>query len=461
MTAVFSTSSLLKITGGRLISGIAFEKQGSVCADINELSAGQWFFALKDSQTDGHDLLEQAHRLGAIGCIVQDRQRYPFAHPDSKLIGVANPLNAYLELAREARERVNPKVVAITGSSGKSTTRDMSCSIASISFKVHSSSVNRPDARGLAKTLLSMPDDTEVLVVELSQSGRGEISWLATAAKPDIAIITNVGLAHLGTLGSIENIAAAKCELLEALDILTGTAILGESNPSLLLRATRVFDSLKTLIHRDSDIEEIAVTPENTLFGISESESLFEVKTHGEGYLKDAWCAIACGRSLGISDHHIAEGLRRYVPQAGRGNRLIGPKGSLIIDESHSATPESVRAAVSAFLDKRAVPRLRKFVVLGDMEDLGEASASIHANLGNWLSSCAFDFLITIGDHAAHIVRGLENHQFQTFICEDAAEVYRLLTPLLDTSSAVLVDGSDSYALRALLGRFAGSSIEA
>lgn len=457
MTAAFTTSEILKLTGGRLIRGIAFEKQGSVCADINELSAGQWFIALRESQNDSHDQLGQAHRLGAIGCIVQDRRRYPFAHPDTKLIGVENPLDAYLELAREARERVNPKVVAITGSSGKSTTRDMCCSVASINFKIHSSSVNRPDARGLAKTLLSMPADTEVLVVELSQSGRGEIAWLASFAKPDIAIITNIGLAHLGTLGSIENIAAAKCELLESLDFLTGTAILGDSNPHLVQRATQVFDSLKTLIHCDSDIEVIAVTPENTVFGIGDSESLFEVKTHGEGYLKDGWCAIACGRSLGISDHHIAEGLRRYLPKAGRGNRLSGPNGALIIDESYSATPESVRAAVSAFLDKRAVPRPRKFIVLGDMEDLGESSASIHAKLGQWLSRHDFEGLITIGEHAAHIISGLKEHKFQTFVCEDAAEVHRLLTPLLDSSSAVLVDGSDSYVLRAVLGRFAGS----
>ncbi len=456
MTAIFNTSSLLKLTGGRLISGIAFEKQGSVCADINELSAGQWFIALSDSQADGHDQLEQAYRLGAIGCIVQARRRYPFAHPDSKLIGVDNPLHAYLELAREARIRINPKVVAITGSSGKSTTRDMCCSVASIRFQVHSSSTNRPDARGLAKTLLAMPDDTEVLVVELSQRGRGEIAWLATAAEPDIAIITNVGLAHLDTLGSIENIAAAKCELLEALDVLTGTAILGESNPSLVRRAKKIFDSHKILIHQDCDMEEIAVTPENTLFGIDDSESLFEVKTHGQGYLKDAWCAIVCGRSLGISDHHIAEGLRRYVPRAGRGNRLTGPNGALIIDESYSATPESVRAAVGAFLDKRAVPMARKFIVLGDMAELGETSASIHATLGHWLSDCDFDGLFTIGEQTAHVVQGLQNHKFQTFVCDDATEVYRLLTPLLDASTAVLVDGSDSYALRALLSRFAG-----
>jgi len=459
MSAQFNAQSILDATGGRIIFGQIPDTSGSICGDIRELKAGQWFIALPDTTADGHDYLEEAMHRGAIGCVVVDCRQYPFAAPNSLLIGVSSTLQAYYELAKVVRRRVNPKVIAITGSSGKSTTRDMCSSILSLKFRTHASLSYRPDARSLAMTLLTMPETTEVLVAELAQRGRGQISWLGAMIAPDIAVITNIGLAHLDTLGSIENIAAAKCELLECLSRDSGTAILGDGNPHLLKRAERVFESDRTLVLDENNLEAFAVTPETTVFVLSGSDTLFELKAHGSGYLRDAWCAVACGRVLGMSDFHIAQGLHAYTAPRGRGNKVIGVSGALIIDESYSATPESVRAAVTAFLDKRAVPHSRKYIVLGEMQELGDASDGIHSKVGQWLSELHFDGLVTIGTAAANIARGARNAGFETFTCTNAIEAYNLLSSKLDETTSVLVDGSDSTELRAVIKLLVSSRI--
>lgn len=467
MLVKFDAQTIIDATAGRLLSGEITEESGSICSKIEELSRGQWFIALPEARTDGHDQLQEAIDAGAIGCIVVDNRRYPFVVNSSQakagksqdtdlrigipLIGVPSTMHAYYQLANLVRRRVDPKVIAITGSSGKSTTRDMFCSIISLAHRVHSSESNRTDSRGLAKTLLEMPETTEVLVVELAQRGRGQIAWLAAAIAPDIAVITNIGPAHLETLGSIENIAAAKCEVLESLSAESGLAILGDDNKLLRERLDLVFAGGRVLTFTEGEIEIVGVKPASTLFVLSGSDTLFDLNSHGTAYLRDAWCAIACAREFGMADHKIAEGLRRYDPSRGRGNKSIGLNGALIIDESYSANPDSVRATVTAFLDSRAFPQPRKFVVLGAMEELGEASEGFHFKLGDWLSTQSFEALITIGEPAAAIVRGVKGSNFKALASINAIEAYRILVETIDEKTSVLVDGSDCSELRLLI----------
>ncbi len=467
MLVKFDAQTIIDATAGRLLSGVITEESGSICSNIQELSRGQWFIALPEARTDGHDQLQEAIDAGAIGCIVVDNRRYPFVANPSRansgksndtdlrigipLIGVPSTVHAYYQLANLVRRKVDPKVIAITGSSGKSTTRDMFCSIISLAHRVHSSKSNRTDSKGLAKTLLEMPETTEVLVVELAQRGRGQIAWLAAAIAPDIAVITNIGPAHLETLGSIENIAAAKCEVLESLSVESGLAILGDESRLLRERLELVFAGGRVLSFSEGEIEVVGVKPASTLFVLSGSDTLFDLNSHGTAYLRDAWCAIACARQLGMADHKVAEGLRRYDPLRGRGNKSIGRNGALIIDESYSANPDSVRATVTAFLDSRAFPQPRKFVVLGAMEELGEASEGFHVKLGEWLSNQSFEALITIGESASAIVRGVRGSNVKTFASINAIEAYRILGETIDDETSVLVDGSDCSELRLLI----------
>lgn len=457
--AQFSAEDILRICHGEVIQGTPTDQKGAICSDISSLKPGDWFLALPSDRCDGHDDLGTATASGALGCIVLTRRNYTFADSDALLIGVPSTLHALYMLAVAAREITCPIVIGITGSSGKSTTKDMCRAILCQTYRVHTTDQSCSTSRGLAANLLSMPTDTEVLIAEVSQKGRGQIAWLSAGLDPDIAIITNVGMAHLETLGTLENIAAAKCELLEGVSRDTGYAILGDAGQCLVERATRVFSGGRCLIHDDTAIEEIAVTPETTVFSVSGSDVLFELHAHGSGYVRDAWCAIACGRFLEMTDAKIAEGLRHYRPPRGRGSRLAGLEGALIIDESFSATPDSVRAAVTAFLDDRAVPHARKFVVLSHMEELGESSGSVHSQLGTWLSDRSFEALLTIGKEAEAILNGVRNPKFATYRCADAVHVLNVLQTKLDKDTAVLVDGSDSDELRMLIGGLLESKV--
>ncbi len=452
MAQKFTADDILNICHGKVMRGVLPSEGGTICWDISLLQPGQWFLALPSSKSDGHDFLGEAGDCGAIGCIVLEGHTVTFAHSDMLLIGVPSTLHSLYLLASAARQSINPKVVAITGSSGKSTTKDMCRSILSQAYRVYTTDQGSPDSRNLAVTLLSMPVDTQILIVELSQNGRGQIAWLSAGLKPDIAVITNVGLAHLETLGSVENIAAAKCEILEGARRDTGLAVLGDAGQSLVERVSQVFSGGRCQIYNANASEEIAVTPETTVFSLTGSDVLFQLHAHGSGYLRDAWCAISCARELGMSDAKIAEGLGQYAPPCGRGSRLVGSEGALIIDESYSATPDSVRAAVSAFLDDRAVPQSRKFIVLSHMQELGEASDSIHNQLGVWLSDRNFTALLTIGQEAESILKGVRNPHFVTYRCPDSTHVINVLRSSLNSDTAILVDGSNSEELRKVIG---------
>lgn len=449
MTISFCLDDILEASGGHLVSGTLTDKRGTICDQIENLQSGQWYIALPGDQSDGHDFLKVADQIGAIGSIVIERNRYPFASADAILVGTFSTLNCLYQLAGIARKTINPKVIAITGSSGKSTTRDMLTCILSLEHKVHSSCSNSPDARTMARTILSMPEDTEFLIIELAQRGRGQISWLGSILNPDIAIITNIGPAHLDILGSIENVANAKCELLETLK-LEGTAIIGDKNYHLLKRASEMIGGSPLLVFQETELEEIAVTPEQTIFTTSQN-TLFELKSHGSNYLRDAWCAIQCAKLMGMEEHKIAEGLRTYVPPKGRGNRIRAQNDALLIDESHSATPDSIRAATSAFLDDRAVPFQKKYIVLGAMEGLGELSQSLHNRLGNWISELSFEALILLGQETRAIADGIKSRNFEVYADATSEEAFEFLKGRCDQSSAILIDGSDSPELRRLI----------
>lgn len=447
----FTAEEILSICQGKVARGTVSAERGSICWDISLLRAGQWFLALPSTKSDGHDYLGEATARGALGCIALEGHSHTSAHPDTLVIAVSSTLHSLYMLASAARRAIDPKIIAITGSSGKSTTKDMCRAILSQNHRVYTTNQGSPDSRALAATLLSMPPNTEILIAELSQKGRGQIAWLSAGLKPDIAVITNVGLAHLETLGTLENIAAAKCEILEGVNRDTGLAILGDAGQTLVERASGVFSGGRCFIYNDTALEEVAVTPETTVISVSGSDVLFQLHAHGSGYLRDAWCAIACAREFGMSDAKIAEGLSQYNPPSGRGSRLIGAEGSLIIDESYSATPDSVRAAVTAFLDDRAVPQPRKFIVLSHMQELGEASDSVHGQLGTWLSDKNFAALLTVGQEAESILKGVRDPHFVTYRCLDANQAISVLRSNLGPNTAVLVDGSDSEQLREVI----------
>ncbi len=459
MTAKFGIDEILEITKGRLAQGLSPdpEKLTGISTDTRSLGGGQWYLALSGERFDGHDFLGDAYSAGATGAIVANRQHYSIGNEQFPLIAVDDTLLAYHALANEWRRRVNPKVVAITGSSGKTTTKEMVAAVFGTNLLTHKSQANENNEIGLAKTILSMPAETQVLVLELAMRGLGEIDLLARTSEPDVGIIVNVGSAHLGRLQTLENIIRAKCELLENLDPSTCVAILGHDDAGLLARAKEVFRG-KTIVCRSDSVKEVAVDEEGTLFEVDDQSLAgvqFAVRAHGQSHLQDAWCAVLAGSVCGLSAEQIVKGLGEYMPVAGRGNRLIGFAGSLIIDETYNANPDSVMVAVNAFLNKQAYSQESKYVVLGELAELGDTCNDLHQQLGKWLKNKDLKALVTVGKVARYIAEGAQGASFEIVPCADQLEAEVLLKKRLGKDSAVLIKASHSARLDKLVSSLA------
>jgi UDP-N-acetylmuramoyl-tripeptide--D-alanyl-D-alanine ligase len=457
MTAVYTGEEIMEVCKGRLASGLIPDEAGPLVSDTRLLGEGQWYIAFSGDKFDGHDFLGDAFVAGALGAVVSERPNYSIGNQQFPLIAVEDTLEAYLALARNWRKRLNPKVVGITGSSGKTTTKEMCAAVICPVRRCQYSAKNENNEFGVPKTLLSMPDDTQVSVIEMAMRGVGQIEQLAKCALPDIAIITNAGTAHIELLGSRENIAAAKCELLERLHKDRGVAILGSDEAHLVKRARSVFSGRLHVFSEDL-IEMVSTDPEASKFRIKGSGAVFEVKAHGLPLVADAWCAVMAARELGLSDSEIAEGLKAYCAIGGRGNRLHAACGALIIDESYNANPESVRAAVTAISDPAAFPQSRKFVVLGDLLELGAHGPQLLQELGAWLQDCPLDLVITVGTLARNIFAGAAGAGFDLVHCQDMQLAEQELNKRMDADTCVLIKGSRGARLDKLVGALSMTS---
>ncbi len=448
MAAEFTCEEILEICDGRLCAGMMPDEAGVVCTDTRNLKEGQWYLALSGEKFDGHDFLGDAFAVGALGAIVAERSHYPISNPNFPLLAVGDTLTAYHSLARNWRKRIAPRVVAVTGSSGKTTTKEMGAAVFGHARRCHYSARNENNEYGVPATLLSMPDDTQVAVVEMAMRGLKQIELLARCAVPDIGIITNAGTAHIELLGSLENIARAKCELLEHLKPGRGIAIIGNPCELLMNRVREVFSG-KILAFDENSVQILQSTAEGTTFTVAGGERQFFICVSGLPLIQDAWCIVMAARELGLDDDLIADGLRRFRPLTGRGNKVVTASGALVLDESYNGNPDSVRAAVTGMLSSVSQPK--KIVVLGDLAELGEHTEPLLQDLGIWLKDKPLAALITVGSLARYIADGASGAGYDVIACGTIPESELQLRDLLDADSCVLIKGSRSAKLDQLV----------
>lgn len=450
--ATFDANQIIEITEGRLAGGMLPDARGAICTDSRLLQEGQWYLALAGEKFDGHDFLAEAYNKGALGAIVNERGAYAIGNKQFALIAVSDTLEAYLALAKAWRRQVAPLVVAVTGSSGKTTTKEMCASVFEANKRTHKSKANENNEYGLPKSILSMPDDTEVLVLELAMRGLGQIDQLAKCAEPDVGIIVNCGVAHLELLGTPANIIKAKFELLENMNPATGIGIIGKPTSDVIQRAKEVFQGPLKLFD-EGLIHEVSVDADQTIF--SDGDVNFVIQGHGLPIIQDAWCAIQAGRVGGLDDEQIAEGLKNWMPFAGRGRRLRTASGAWIIDETYNANPDSVKASVGSFVDDRVLSCQKKYVVLGTLAELGDKSEHLHYLLGLWLKDKPIAGLITIGKLAGSVAKGAIGASFEVLALDDQDEAKRALEARLDAQAGVLIKGSRSANLDKLVAMLA------
>ncbi|WP_277933980.1 UDP-N-acetylmuramoyl-tripeptide--D-alanyl-D-alanine ligase [Priestia koreensis] len=310
---------------------------------------------------------------------------------------------ALQQLAKRYREQLNVKIIGVTGSNGKTTTKDLINSIAETTFRVHKTPGNLNSQIGLPLTILGISEQDEVAVLEMGMSERGQIEKLADIARPDIGVITMIGTSHLSTLGSREEIAKAKLEIAKGIKA-KGLFIYNGDEP--LLKDPMLLKGIRPLTFGEGTENDIVLSSlhtdsEGTHFTVGGENVTYRVPLTGKHNALNALAAIAVGKELGIPEKCIQRGLRNARITEMRMQKIPSERGFTIINDAWNASPQSVQAAIQTFEEMPC--KGRKFIVLGDMLELGDDEVKYHQEVAHYFSSGNNAFLYTYGHLAHHI----------------------------------------------------------
>jgi len=365
--------------------------------DTRKLRSGELFVALMGVR-DGHDFIPAALEKGAAAvlCTHCDGDYPAIVVPDTRL--------ALGDIARHERQRLGCKVVGITGSVGKSTTKEMVAAVLSSTYRVSKTPVNHNNDIGMPMAILAMPDDTQIAVLEMGMNHFGEIAYLSGIAKPDVAVIVNIGTMHIEHLGSMEGILQAKLEILEGMGEERKVILNGDDSLLWNLHKT-----LPDVTYFGVQNAQCAVTgmdvreEEGTLrFQVEHANGQIPVTLHLEGqhYVSDALAAISVGLALGVDEDKIRQSLENFENMEGR-QEILQIKGYTIIKDCYNAGPESMLAALGVLGNKTG----RRIAVLGDMLELGVCAAGEHYKVGRIAAEKA-DMVFAYGPHAGRVIDG-------------------------------------------------------
>ena len=394
MAMRFTAKELSDIVGGTLSGDETAVCTGAV-RDNREITDGSLFFAIRGERFDGNDFLEDALSRGA-SVVIGERSVQP---ERGASICVSDSVRAMGDLAREIRNRFEGPVTAVTGSVGKTSTKDMVACALSTRYRTHKTPENFNNDIGLPLTLFALPEACEALILEMGMNHRGELSYLTSIGQPDVAVITNIGLSHIENLGSQENILAAKLEILEGLRA-GGCAVLNADDPFLW----RVKDSLSVrclwygIENPDADVRGI-LSGDDLL---AEGE-VIRLTVPGAHNRLNALCAMAVARAVGISPGDAARGLERFRPEGNRQHLMELSGGVTLYNDCYNAAPQSVRAALSVLA---GLPGERKIAILGDMFELGDFALNAHYETGKAVGELGVDLLLTVGEMSRNTARG-------------------------------------------------------
>lgn len=425
---------------------------GGVSTDTRLLKSNEVFVAIKGENFDGHNFVEKGIEIGAIAIIVAenfDTNKYKYKN----FIKVEDTIKAYGEIARFYRQKNNFIVVAVTGSCGKTTTKDMIASVLRKKYIVEKTFQNNNNEIGLPFTILNADTKTEVLVLEMGMRASGEIEYLTKVGLPDIGIITNIGIAHIGELGCQENILHAKGELLEnlsqdAIAIINGEDGFTDDLKRKFTGKIRVFG-----FNKNADIKALNVKIEGkvTLVDIERDDVQFKASLNvkGEHLLLDCLIAIETGLLLGVDIEEALEALNNLDISPGR-LELIEYNNFTIINDTYNANPDSMKKSIDVLLGYEG----SKIAVLGDMRELGENEILYHEDIGEYLIKKELKALLTVGKLGECIGIGLKKSNINNipiYSFEDNIEAGKKLKELISLNDIILIKGSRAMAMEEII----------
>jgi UDP-N-acetylmuramoyl-tripeptide--D-alanyl-D-alanine ligase len=445
---------------GRLLSGAPETSIDGFAIDSRTLSAGDLFFAIVAAR-DGHDFVADALAGGARGAVIA-RGRNVDVDQACVLIEVEDTTAALQALAQHVRRASQAKVIAITGSAGKTTTKEMIASFLDAHYQVAKNKGNLNNHLGLPLSLLDLRHGADVAVMELGMNNPGEIRLLVGLAEPDVRVWINVGDAHLGHFTSQEEIADAKAEILEGAGP-TDLLIVNADDPRVMQRVASFPGRTVTFgISKGADIRADAVEDrgiDGTALHVRtpSAQANIDIPLLGRGNVANVLAATAVALDLGVPLAEIAGAAARLRPPQHRGAVLKLRAGVTVIDDSYNSNPSALRNALEVMA--RETRALRKGAVLGEMLDLGEHSIRLHRECGAVAAAAGLDRLITVGGPAAKtladgaVAGGMAADAVSVTERSDAAA--DLIVSWLGTGDLVLVKGSRSIRTDAVVDRIA------
>ena len=388
------TQLVAKLVNGKLSSTKTVGFKG-VCTDSRDEVSGKLFIALEGINFDGHSFIQKAEDLGAKAIIVNKK-----VNSNLPTIEVKNTEQAYQKLAAWHRKSCSPQVIAITGSNGKTTTKNMLNSILSLHAPTLSTKGNLNNHLGVPKTLLELSRIHEFCIIEMGANHTKEISLLCNIAQPDMAVITNANNAHLGEFGSLKNLVKAKGEIFESLSK-NAIALMNIESPYTDVWKKMSGTQRFTFFGNKSSIYASHIQQSrrhlNFLLNCNNNKIDITLPMVGLHQIENALAASACALKLGVDLNLIKQGLENSQPEKGR-LELIELSNFTILDDSYNANPQSMKAAIDTI---KQFPG-KKIAVLGSMAELGIESKKMHQEIGDYARKVGIDKLLTIGEDAKH-----------------------------------------------------------
>lgn len=424
-----------------------------VTIDSRKIAAGNLFVPFKGENVDGHEYVVESIGNGAAAALWQKDVPNPPLH--LPILLVDDCLTALQELARKYRKELPVKVIGITGSNGKTTTKDMTASLLALKYKVQKTEGNFNNHIGLPLTVLGLHPETEIAVLEMGMSGKGEIEFLTKLACPDAVVITNIGESHLLDLGSREAIADAKLEILQGLYD-GGLAVLHGDEPLLMDRIHQYKGNVQVQTfgrkeRNDLFPTEIIQMDDGNRFKINASSEFFEIPVLGTHNILNSLAAMLIARYFSISFNEMAQGLQGVKLTNMRMELVEGRHGEKIINDAYNASPTSMLAAIELVANLHGYDR--KILVLGDMLELGPQEEQYHLQIGENLNPDKIDVLFTYGELGSHIASGARTvlGEERVFAFSDKEELIQALEGKVDEHTLVLVKASRGMKLEEIV----------
>ena len=427
-----SVAYISQLCRGRLLGEDAYVT--GIVRDNREIRGGEMFVAICGEKFDGHDFAYDAEEKGAAAVLVS-REISGLRIPQ---IIVEDTITALGEIAKGYLETLSLRRVCITGSVGKTTTKEMCASVLSAAFQTHKTQGNYNNNIGLPLTVFGLDKSHEAAVFEIGTNHFGEILPLTMIAAPEVAVITTIGASHLEAFGTKEGVLREKTEILKGLTE-NGVAVLNGDDPLLWGLRGKIPHRVMWfgLENAECDIfgEIISNGAYESTFTVRGSNEKFTIACGGEHNVRDALSAIAVGRALGMDDTAISEGLSAFK-NTGMRQDIYEHNGIMVIRDCYNANPDSMRASLSLLRDFGV--QGKRICALGDMRELGEGAAEFHRQVGEFAAVCA-DMIFVTGEYAESYFDGAGE---KCIICEDKKSLAVKLSKHIKAGDALLVKGS-------------------